>query len=236
MADVDRERKLVAVLCADVVGYSRMMGEDEEGTLAALAAHMTELIKPAVSLHHGRIVKTMGDGLLAEFASPVAAARCASEIQEGLRTRNARVPEQKPQLMRVGLSLGDVMVQDGDIFGDAINVAARLQALAEPGTVYASAAVIDQLPARRICFGPSRRQNTEKHRATRPSHSPGADKHLQTAAGRGEGVTPSSNGRCRLSGACHGCGDPRVWLVMAAAIACDEAALGGAAVRQPKRG
>jgi adenylate cyclase len=145
MADVDAHRKLVAVLCADVVGYSRMIGEDEEGTLAALTAHMTELIEPIVAGHHGRIVKTMGDGFLAEFASPIAAANCSFEIQEGLRARNADVAEPKRQWLRIGLNLGDVMVRGGDIFGDAVNVAARLQSLAEPGCVYASAAVIDQL-------------------------------------------------------------------------------------------
>ncbi|THK33735.1 adenylate cyclase [Ensifer sp. MPMI2T] len=145
MANLDVDRKLVAILCADVAGYSRMIGEDEEGTLAALAAHMTELIGPAIDRHHGRIVKTTGDGFLAEFASPIAAALSALEIQEGLQSRNTGVPEPKRQCLRIGLTLGDVMVRDGDIFGDAVNVAARLQALAEPGSVYASAAVVDQL-------------------------------------------------------------------------------------------
>jgi len=145
MADLDADRKLVAILCADVAGYSRMIGEDEEGTLAALAAHMTELIDPAIALHHGRIVKTTGDGFLAEFASPIAAALSALEIQDGLRSRNGDLPESKQQWLRIGLTLGDVMVRNGDIFGDAVNVAARLQSLAEPGSVYASAAVVDQL-------------------------------------------------------------------------------------------
>ncbi|OCP17936.1 MULTISPECIES: tetratricopeptide repeat protein [unclassified Ensifer] len=145
MANLDVDRRLVAILCADVAGYSRMIGEDEEGTLAALAAHMTELIGPAIDRHRGRIVKTTGDGFLAEFASPIAAALSALEIQEGLQSRNTGVPEPKRQWLRIGLTLGDVMVRDGDIFGDAVNVAARLQSLAEPGSVYASAAVVDQL-------------------------------------------------------------------------------------------
>ena len=145
MADLDADRKLVAILCADVAGYSRMIGEDEEGTLAALAAHMTELIEPTIARHHGRIVKTTGDGFLAEFASPIAAVLTALEIQDGLRSRNGDLPESKQQWLRIGLTLGDVMVRDGDIFGDAVNVAARLQSLAEPGSVYASAAVVDQL-------------------------------------------------------------------------------------------
>jgi TolB-like protein/class 3 adenylate cyclase/Tfp pilus assembly protein PilF len=145
MADLDADRKLVAILCADIAGYSRMIGEDEEGTLAALAAHMTEIIEPAIARHRGRIVKTTGDGFLAEFASPIAAARSALEIQDGLRSRNLEVSESKQQWLRIGLTLGDVMLRDGDIFGDAVNVAARLQSLAEPGRVYASAAVVDQL-------------------------------------------------------------------------------------------
>jgi adenylate cyclase len=145
MADSAANRKLVAILCADVAGYSRMIGEDEEGTLATLASHMTELIEPTIDRHHGRIVKTTGDGVLAEFASPIAAALAALEIQQGLRSRNVDFPDSKQQWLRIGLTLGDVMVRDGDIFGDAVNVAARLQSLAEPGSVYASAAVVDQL-------------------------------------------------------------------------------------------
>jgi adenylate cyclase len=145
MADSGANRKLVAILFADVVGYSRMIGEDEEGTLAALASHMSELIGPTIGSHHGRIVKTTGDGVLAEFASPVAAALAALEILEGLRSRNAGVPDRKQQQLRIGLTLGDVAVRDGDIFGDAVNVAARLQSLAEPGSIYVTQAVVDQL-------------------------------------------------------------------------------------------
>jgi TolB-like protein/Tfp pilus assembly protein PilF len=145
MADSAANRRLAAILCADVAGYSRMIGEDEEGTLATLGSHMAELIEPTIARHHGRIVKTTGDGVLAEFASPVAAALAALDIQEGLRSRNTQAPEPKRQWLRIGLTLGDVVVRDGDIFGDAVNVAARLQSLAEPGSVYASAAVVDQL-------------------------------------------------------------------------------------------
>lgn len=145
MANLDADRKLVAILCADVSGFSRMIGEDEEGTLAVLAAHMTELIEPAIAQHNGRIVKTTGDGLLAEFASPVAASHAALAIQAGLRSRNVDLPGPKRQWLRIGLTLGDVKVRGGDIFGDAVNVAARLQSIAEPGSVYASAAVVDQL-------------------------------------------------------------------------------------------
>jgi class 3 adenylate cyclase/TolB-like protein len=145
MADLDADRKLVAILCADVAGYSRMIGEDEEGTLAALRANMSELIEPAIARHYGRIVKTTGDGFLAEFGSPIAAALAALEIQDGARSRNADVPEPKQQWLRIGITLGDVLVRDGDLFGDAVNVAARLQSLAEPGSVYTSEAVVDQL-------------------------------------------------------------------------------------------
>src|SRR5688572_23213683 len=139
------DRKLVAVLCADLVGYSRMIGEDEEGTLAQLSAHMKELFEPTIAHHQGRIVKTVGDAVLAEFVSPITAARAALAIQQALKSSNTALPTPKQQWFRMGLTLGDVSVRDGDIFGDAVNIAARLQTLAEPGSVYASAAVIDQL-------------------------------------------------------------------------------------------
>jgi adenylate cyclase len=145
VTDPALNRKLIAILSADVAGYSRMIGQDEEATLATLAAHMSEVIEPTIARYNGRIVKTTGDGVLAEFASPVAATHAALQIQEELRFRNAGMPEPKQQWLRIGLTLGDVMVREGDIFGDAVNVAARLQALAEPGSVLASAAVVDQL-------------------------------------------------------------------------------------------
>jgi TolB-like protein/class 3 adenylate cyclase/Tfp pilus assembly protein PilF len=142
MAEEPRtERRLAAILAADVVGYSRLMGADEEGTLAALKAHRKELIDPLIAQHQGRIVKTTGDGLLIEFASIVDAVRCAVVMQHGMEDRNANLKESQRIRFRVGINVGDVIVDDGDIFGDGVNVAARLEALAEPGEICVSATV-----------------------------------------------------------------------------------------------
>src|SRR5882762_5959920 len=129
------ERRLAAILAADVAGYSRLMGADEEGTLAALKAIRRELGDPKIAEHRGRIVKTTGDGLLAEFQSVVDAVRCAVEVQQGMATRNADVPANKRIEFRIGVNLGDIILDDGDIFGDGVNIAARLEALAEPGSI-----------------------------------------------------------------------------------------------------
>ena len=120
------ERRLAAILAADVAGYSRLMGEDEEGTLAALRAVRRELGDPKIAEHRGRIVKTTGDGLLVEFASVVDAVRCAVEIQRGMAERNVEVPAERRIEFRIGLNLGDIIIEDGDIFGDGVNIAARL--------------------------------------------------------------------------------------------------------------
>jgi adenylate cyclase len=129
------QRRLAAILIADVAGYSRLMGEDEEGTLAALTAHRTELFEPCIAAHRGRVVKTTGDGVLVEFASVVDAMRCAVSFQEGMRRRNAGTTEDKRIEFRVGVNLGDVIVQHDDVYGDGVNVAARLQAEAKPGGI-----------------------------------------------------------------------------------------------------
>ncbi len=134
-------RRLAAILAADVAGYSRLMGADEEGTLAALKTHRKELIDPLIAQHQGRIVKTTGDGLLIEFASIVDAVRCAVVMQQGMEDRNASLNESQRIRFRVGINVGDVIVDDGDIFGDGVNVAARLEALAEPGEICVSATV-----------------------------------------------------------------------------------------------
>ena len=138
-------RRLCAILAADVAGYSQLMGADEDGTLAALIAHRRELIDPAVAEHLGRIVKTTGDGLLVEFASVVDAVRCAIEIQRGMATRNRSVRPDRRLAFRIGLNLGDVIVQNGDLYGDGVNVAARLEALAEPGGICLSASAHEQV-------------------------------------------------------------------------------------------
>src|SRR5258706_5196144 len=124
-------RRLAAILAADVAGYSRLMGADEEGTLVALKAIRRELGDPKIEEHRGRIVKTTGDGLLAEFASVVDALRCASEWQAGVADRNPDRADNRIEF-RIGINVGDVVVENGDIFGDGVNVAARLQVLAEP--------------------------------------------------------------------------------------------------------
>jgi len=139
------ERRLAAILAVDVAGYSRLMGEDEEGTLAALRAVRRELGDPKIAEHRGRIVKTTGDGLLAEFASVVDAVRCAVELQRAMITRNAATPAERRIEFRMGINVGDIIIEDGDIFGDGVNIAARLEALAEPGGICLSAAAHEQV-------------------------------------------------------------------------------------------
>src|SRR6516162_2162454 len=133
------DRRLTAILAADVAGYSRLMGVDEEGTLAQLKAHRRELIDPRIGEHRGRVVKTTGDGILIEFPSVVEAVGCAVEVQQGMVDRNADVPEDKRITFRVGVNLGDIIIDGDDIHGDGVNIAARLEAMAEPGTVCISA-------------------------------------------------------------------------------------------------
>jgi adenylate cyclase len=134
-------RRLAAILAADVAGYSRLMGADEEGTHERLKAHFTQLLDPKIREHRGRTVKNTGDGLLAEFASVVDAVRCAVEVQRAMAERNAEVPAAKRIEFRVGIHQGDIIVEDGDIFGDGVNLAARLEGLAEPGGICVSGRV-----------------------------------------------------------------------------------------------
>jgi adenylate cyclase len=138
-------RRLTAILAADVAGYSRLMGTDEEGTHERLKGHLGELVNPKIAEHRGRIVKNTGDGFLAEFGSVVDAVRCAVEIQRGMADRNAGTPSEKRIEFRVGINLGDVIVEEHDIFGDGVNVAARLEGLAEPGGVCISGTVRDHI-------------------------------------------------------------------------------------------
>jgi len=134
-------RRLAAILAADVAGYSRLIGADEGGTLQALKAIRAELIDPTIVAHNGRLVKTTGDGLLVEFSSVVDALHCATEVQAGMAERNAAVPTEKRIEFRIGINVGDIVVEDGDIFGDGVNVAARLEGLAEAGGICVSARV-----------------------------------------------------------------------------------------------
>jgi adenylate cyclase len=138
-------RRLAAVLAADVAGYSRLMGADEEGTLARLKAHRRELIDPKFREHRGRIVKTTGDGMLVEFASVVDAVRCAAEIQRGMLDREAEIEDDRRIRFRIGINLGDIIADGDDIFGDGVNVAARLETLSDPGGICISRIVRNQI-------------------------------------------------------------------------------------------
>ena len=138
-------RRLTAILAADVAGYSRLMGADEEGTHERLKAHLRELVEPKIAEHRGRTVKNTGDGLLAEFASVVDAVRCAVDVQRGMNDREPEVREEGRIRFRIGVNLGDVIAEEHDIFGDGVNVAARLEALAEPGGICVSRVVRDQV-------------------------------------------------------------------------------------------
>src|SRR5215469_14264740 len=135
------ERRLTAILAADVAGYSRLMGADEEGTLAQLKTHRRDLLDPKINEHRGRIVKTTGDGMLVEFASAVDAVRCAVAVQRGMAALNSEVAEDRRIEFRVGVNVGDIIIDGGDIFGDGVNVAARLESLAEPGGICVSGRV-----------------------------------------------------------------------------------------------
>ncbi len=137
--------RLAAILAADVAGYSRLMGADEEGTLRQLKAHRRELVDPKITEHRGRIVKTTGDGMLVEFVSVVDAVRCAVDIQRGMLARNNEVPVDKRIEFRVGINVGDIISDEDDIFGDGVNLAARLEALAEAGGILVSRVVRDQV-------------------------------------------------------------------------------------------
>src|SRR6478736_3820514 len=139
------QRRLAAILAADVVGYSRLMGADEVGTLTSLKLHRRELVDSGISEHHGRIVKTTGDGMLVEFASVVDAVGCAVKIQRSMVRRNAGIPAEKQIVFRIGINVGDIIIDGDDIFGDGVNIAARLETLCEPGGVCISRAANDQI-------------------------------------------------------------------------------------------
>lgn len=143
---VDRvQRRMAAIVAVDVVGYSRLMGADETGTLAELKAHRTELVDAKVADHQGRIFKLTGDGMLVEFPSVVNAVACAVEIQRGMRERNANLPESRRIEFRMGVNVGDVIIEDGDIFGEGVNLAARLESIAQPGGITLSTTVRDHI-------------------------------------------------------------------------------------------
>jgi adenylate cyclase len=145
MAEKRAQRRLAAILAADVVGYSRLMEQDEADTLSALKARRQDVLAPVVAQHNGRVVKLMGDGVLVEFGSAVDAVQCAIELQKGFIEANQGVPEARQIALRMGINLGDVIVEGTDLYGDGVNVAARLEGLAEPGGIYISGSVYDQV-------------------------------------------------------------------------------------------
>ena len=170
MADIRVNRRLAAVLAADVVGYSRLMGADEAGTLAALKRHREAVFDPAVAAHNGRIVKLIGDGVIAEFGSVVDAVNCALSVQRS----NAAAPDQSASqpvvVLRIGINLGDVIIEGDDIYGDGVNIAARLEPLAEPGRVsrFLDRQRERRQPDRRSLPG-WRRHKCQEHRPPDPS-------------------------------------------------------------------
>jgi len=145
MAQPHFERRLAAILAADVAGYSRLMGADEEGTLASLKVYRREIIDPKIREHRGRIVRIIGDGLLVEFASVITAVRWAVEVQRAMGERNAGLPQEKRIEFRIGINAGDIIIDGTDIWGDGVNVAARLEALAEPGGICVSGRVQEDI-------------------------------------------------------------------------------------------
>jgi class 3 adenylate cyclase/TolB-like protein len=171
-ADVDKElheRRLSAILAADVVGYSKLMGADEDGTLQALKAHRKDIVDPAIANHRGRIVKTTGDGMLVEFASAVDAVRCAVDIQRSMAERNEAVAPERRIQFRIGINVGDIIGDGSDIYGDGVNVAARLEAMADPGGIWVSQAVRD--PVRdKLSFSFEDLGNVSAKNIARPIH------------------------------------------------------------------
>jgi adenylate cyclase len=183
-------RRLAAILAADVAGYSRLMGVDEEGTLATLKTLWRDLSDPKIREHHGRIVKTTGDGLLVEFGSVVDAVRCAVEVQREMAERNTSIPPARRIEFRMGINLGDIIKDKGDIYGDGVNVAARLEALAEPGGICVSRVVRDQA---RFRLRGWRRAAGQEHRppGARLSRAPrrGRDRRVGAGAATDAGKT-----------------------------------------------
>lgn len=139
------ERRLTAILFADVAGYLRLMEEDEADTLAALESHFDELINPKISECHGVVVKSIGDGVMAEFGSVIDAVQCADEIQKSMAERNSRVPEKRKMLFRIGINLGDLVIEAGDLSGEGVDIASRLEGLAKPGGICVTATVYEQV-------------------------------------------------------------------------------------------
>ena len=206
MAQTRVGRRLAAILAADVAGYSLLMSTDEAGTLSALQAHRSELIGPAVKRHRGRIVKLMGDSILAEFGSVVEAVKCADEIQREMEIRNRGTRDDHRMLLRIGVHLGDVIIDGSDIYGDGVNIAARLEGIAEPGRICISRQAYDQvegkLPLTCRPLGPQKLKNIPKPvevYAIDPDWGGGRVENF-TSSARQAGAGPVSTGRPRPDG------------------------------------
>jgi adenylate cyclase len=159
MAEGHVQRRLAAILAADVVGYSRLMEADEAGTMAALKARRKEVLEPLVTKHQGRILKVTGDGVLVEFASAVNAIQCAVDLQHDMASANAGQPEDHHIVLRIGVNLGDVTVEGSDLYGEGVNIAARLESLAEPGGSVPSSLDCGSITMGRVPRVPSNRQS-----------------------------------------------------------------------------
>lgn len=160
MAEKRVDRRLAAILAADVAGYSRLIGADEEGTLARINDLRSDFWEPKIAEHRGRIVRWIGDGVLIEFASVIEAARCALEIQSGMDERNSAVPTDKRIELRIGIHVGDIIIDSDDIFGDGVNIAARLEGIADPGGVCFSRAAYEQIKGKQSTLASSARHST----------------------------------------------------------------------------
>src|SRR5215470_11017699 len=177
MAEERIQRRLAAIVAADVVGYSRLMEADEAGTLAALKARRKEVLEPLVGQHQGRVFKVTGDGVLVEFTSAVNAVQCAVDLQQGMAAANNSQPEERHIVLRIGVNLGDVMVESSDLYGDGVNIAARLEALADPGGILVSGTAYDHIKSKvKVGFddlGPQNLKNiAEPVRAYRVTGTP----------------------------------------------------------------
>ena len=148
---INSPRRLVAILLADISGYSRLMGSDEEGTHARIKRHRREIVEPTIQEHYGRLIRYTGDGFLAIFESPLEAVRCAIVIQQSMAARNLSLPKNHWIRYRIGVNLGDVIVEEDDVYGEGVNIAARLEALADPGGVYISGGVYEQVKNKLVC-------------------------------------------------------------------------------------
>ena len=194
MSEEHVERRLAAILAADVVGYSRLMEANEERTLGSLRQHRREFFDPTVARHGGRIFKVMGDGFLIEFGSVLNAARCAVEIQRGMPERNAGVPEDRHFKFRIGINLGDIIVDGDDFHGDGVNLAVRLQGLARPGGIACSAAVRNEVGNKlELDFADQGDKTGQEHRPA------GACLFRQSGVSRSAPPTPGSGGQARCA-------------------------------------